>query len=266
MFFYSSIEPVYYLLPIIGFVVGLLGTMLGGGGGFIFLPLLTLVVGASAQTAVITSLVATLPICLVGAVAHFRKGNVNLRTGMLFSFVGVVGAFSGAAITGYISASQLKFAFGVYSVVIALNIFFDTLRKRRKELNGEPNSISKVKNINVRGAFFGFFAGVITGAFGASGTAPVLAGLFSMRMALKMVIGTSLMIVLVNTFFAIGAHFLLGQIDLTLVFFLTGGSAIGAVIGPLILSGSQRIEKKENNFRYGYAVVMVLLGILMITG
>ncbi|TCO07443.1 sulfite exporter TauE/SafE family protein [Natronoflexus pectinivorans] len=263
MFFYSSIEPVYYLLPIIGFIVGLLGTMIGGGGGFVFLPLLTLVVGAPTQTAVITSLAATLPICLVGAVAHFRKGNVNLRAGLLFSMVGVVGAFSGAAIAGYISGAQLKMAFGVYSVVIALNIFFDTLRKRRNELKGKATGVM-VKSINVRGGFLGFFAGVITGTFGTSGTAPVLAGLFSMRMTLKMVIGTSLMVVLVNTFFAIGAHFLLGQIDLTLVFFLTSGSAIGAVLGPFFLNSSQSVDKSENKIRYIYAAVMVLLGILMI--
>ena len=62
----SEIEPVYYLLPLVGLLIGLLGTMLGGGGGFFFLPILTLLFGVPAQTAVITSLVATLPICIVG--------------------------------------------------------------------------------------------------------------------------------------------------------------------------------------------------------
>src|SRR5690625_5570317 len=68
MIFYSPIESVYYLLPVIGFVVGFFGTLLGGGGGFVFLPILVLFYNTPTHTAVITSLVATLPIGLLGAV------------------------------------------------------------------------------------------------------------------------------------------------------------------------------------------------------
>ncbi|MEL7589078.1 MAG: TSUP family transporter, partial [Prolixibacteraceae bacterium] len=104
-----------------------------------------------------------------------------------------------------------------------------------------------------------------TGTFGTSGTAPVLAGLLSMQMPLKTVIGTSMLIVLANAFFAVGAHFLVGRIDLTLVGFLTAGSAIGALIGPKLLANA-KTERSEGKFRYGYAAVMLALGILMIVG
>jgi len=263
MIFHSSIEPVYFLLPVCGFIIGLFGTMLGGGGGFFFLPILTLLLKVPAQTAVITSLVATLPICMVGAYGHYRKDNINFRIGSLFATTGILGAFIGTAVTTRISAGQLKAGFGVYSVLIALNMAVNTWQKKKNEDNGkEPQKTSGIVKIT-KASFFGLFAGTITGTFGTSGTAPVLAGLFSMRIPFKMVIGTSLWVVLVNTIFATGTHFLIGKIDLTLVYFLTAGSAVGAITGPKLLAKT-KIDRSENKARYWYAAVMAALGILMI--
>src|SRR5690554_1028318 len=80
----------------------------------------------------------------------------------------------------------------------------------------------------------------------------------------SVVIGTSLLVVLVNTVFATSAHFLLGRVDLTLVTFLTAGSALGAVVGPRLLVYSERSEHSEPILRYGYALAMLVLGLLMI--
>lgn len=262
---FSQIEPIYYLLPLVGLLIGFFGTVLGGGGGIFFLPVLTLLIGVAAQTAVITSLVATLPICIVGSLGHFHKGNIDFKEGLKFAFAGIIGAFVGAAITSIISAHQLKISFGIYSVAIALNIVVDTWWKKQAENNGTERRNLSVLNKNVRSSFFGFLAGTISGTFGTSGTAPVLAGLFTLRLPLKLVIGTSLLVVLSNTLFAIGAHLLVGKIDLTLVGFLTVGSLVGAVTGPQFLS-KIKTGKSENKVKYLYAAVMVLLGILMIVG
>ncbi len=154
-------------------------------------------------------------------------------------------------------------SFGIYSVVIALNLAFSTWRKKRAESNGIVKyNLSKPAKL-ARSSIFGLFAGTITGAFGTSGTAPILAGMFALRMPIKMVIGTSLIVVLTNTIFAVGAHFLIGAIDLTLVYFLTSGSLVGAIIGPYFLS-KIKMEKSENNLRYVYAIAMVAIGIIMI--
>jgi uncharacterized protein len=263
MIFYSEYQSIYLILPLIGFIIGLFGTMLGGGGGFFFLPVLTLIIGAPVQVAVPTSLTATLPIGLVGTIGHFRRGNVDFKTGRIFIAAGLVGAVTGAALTGYISSRQLKVAFGIYSILIALNMSFSTWKKKKHEVNGEEIKALTAKSRMLRGSFFGLFAGAISGTFGTSGTAPVMAGLFSMRMNLKMVVGTSLLIVFVNAMFAIGAHFLVGRIDLTLVGFLTSGSVLGAFIGTKWLSRMQ-VRKAENNIRHIYALVMIVIGILMI--
>lgn len=262
---FSEIESIYYLLPFIGLLIGLFGTVLGGGGGFFFLPVLTLLIGVPAQTAVITSLVATLPICIVGSLGHFHKGNIDFTLGLKFAFAGIIGAFVGAAITSIITANELKISFGIYSVVIALNMVVDTWWKKQAEKNGIERRDLTVLGKNVRSSFFGFLAGIITGAFGTSGTATVLAGFFALRLPLKLVIGTSLLVVLSNTLIAVAAHFFVGEIDLTLICFLTAGSVAGAVTGPKFLS-KIKTGKSEYKLRHLYATALVVLGIIMIIG
>jgi len=260
MFFHSDITSLYFVLPAIGFIVGLFGTMLGGGGGFIFLPVLTFLLHVPASIAVTTSLVATLPICTVGTLGHVKQRNIAYTIAPAFLLAGAAGTFAGTAIAGRISDEGLKTAFGIYAVLIAGNIFHSTWKRKTKDHTAQQQ---RRWTKTTKGPFFGLMAGLITGVFGASGTAPVLAGLLSMNIPLKKVVGTSLLVVLVNTVFAVGAHALVGQTDLTLVYFLTAGSALGAIAGPRLLSKAN-VGSSENKVRYGYAAVMILIGILMI--
>lgn len=261
MLHFSSYETLFLLLPLIGFVIGLFGTLLGGGGGFFFLPVLTLLIGVPPHIAVATSLAATLPIGLVGTTGHYRKGNVDVRTGLLFAVSGMIGAFSGAAITGHLSEKQLKVAFGIYSILIALNMAVSAIRNKNYagESTGNQSKYARI----FKGSFFGISAGLISGTFGTSGTAPVLAGLFSLRLPVKLVVGTSLLVVLFNTIFAVGAHFFVGTIDFTLIAFLTAGSVIGAFAGPRLLA-KLNIERSEKKIPYLYAAVVAVIGVLMI--
>jgi len=66
MIYHSSFEYYYLWLPLIGFMIGFIGSLIGGGGGFFFIPVLTLIFHVPAQIAVATSLAATLPIGIVG--------------------------------------------------------------------------------------------------------------------------------------------------------------------------------------------------------
>ncbi len=263
--FYSPIEPLYYILPVIGLIVGLLGTLVGGGGGFVFLPVLVLALGVPTHTAVITSLVATLPVGVIGSIGHYRKGNVNVRLAAMFAVAGLFGAFAGVALANQFSDDGLQKVFGIYSILMGIYIFFNTQSMDLLTTNLEGAIPLINRKAVLKSSFFGFSAGTITGAFGTSGAAPLLAGLFSMKASLKIVVGTSLLIVASNTIFAIGSHFLVGRMDLTLVIFLTVGSAIGASIGPLLLSKIDTV-KSEGNVRYLFAVIMALLGVVMIWG
>jgi len=263
MIFHSSFEYYYLWLPLIGFMIGFIGSLIGGGGGFFFIPVLTLIFHVPAQIAVATSLAATLPIGIVGSFGHYRNDNINIRLGFAFAMAGIAGAISGASLTELMTTTQLKISFGIYSILMALLMLVSSWRTKRAEANGieipERSTLQKI----TRGSFFGFLSGIITGTFGTSGTAPVQAGMFAMRMPIKLVVGTSLMVSAVNTFSAMGAHFLVGNIDLTLIIFLTAGTIIGALIGPKLLAGI-KIGRAEGPIRFYYALGMIVFGIIMI--
>jgi uncharacterized protein len=263
MIFHSSFENYYLWLPLIGFIIGFIGSLLGGGGGFFFIPVLTLLFNVPAQIAVATSLAATLPIGIVGSMGHFRNNNINVRLGLAFASTGILGALAGASLTSLMTTGQLKISFGIYSILMALMMIISNWKTKQAEANGigipDRSTFQKI----ARGSFFGFLSGIITGTFGTSGTAPVQAGMFAMRMPIKLVVGTSLMVSTVNTFSAMGAHFLVGDIDLTLVYFLTAGTIVGAIIGPKFLAGI-RIGRAEGPIRQYYAIGMIVFGIIMI--
>lgn len=263
MIFHSSFKNWYLLLPIAGLIIGLFGSLVGGGGGFFFIPFLTILFNVPAQIAVATSLVASVPICVVGSYAHYRNGFVDVRMGLAFAVAGIMGAFAGAGLTNLLTTRQLKVCFGIYSIIIAFLMLISQFKERREIATGIKTTDRSILNKLTRGSVFGFLAGVITGTFGTAGTAPVQAGLFSLRVPIKIVVGTSLFVSTVNTFSAMGAHFLVGTIDLTLVYFLTAGSVIGSLIGPKLLA-DVKIGRKEGPIRLWYALGMIAFGVLMI--
>jgi len=264
MIFHSSFEYIDLWLPLVGFLVGLIGTLIGGGGGgFFFIPILTILFGVPAQVAVATSLAATLPICMVGSIGHYRNDNIDVRLGLIMAGAGILGALGGAGFTSLITHKQLIICYGSYAIVIALLMIRSIWNKQRCEANGiEQSEDPKFLKI-AKGTFFGFLAGVITATFGTTGATPAQAGLLAMRKPVKVVIGTSLMVVMANTTSALGAHFLVGKIDLTLVFFLTAGTILGALAGPKLLKGA-KLERIDGPIRLWYALGMILFGIIMI--
>ena len=263
MIFHSLFETSYLWLPLVGFIVGLFGALIGGGGGFFFLPLLIIFFDVPAQIAVPTSLAATIPICLAGSIGHYRQKNLDLRTGLIFMSAGIFGAMSGATVTSLVTATQLRVAFGIYSIALAFQMLLNQYLERKAKKEGEELREFSKREKTVKGLLYGFFSGIITGTFGTSGIAPVMAGMFALRMPLRLVIGTSLMVIFGNTLSALGAHFVVGQIDLTLVYLLTIGTVVGALIGPHFLSGVS-VEKAEAPVRRWYAVGMAAFGVLMI--
>lgn len=263
MIFHSTFEYGYLWLPLIGFIIGLLASMMGSSGGFFFPPVLILFFGVPAKVAVTTSLAATLPICLAGSYGHYRNGHTDLNIALVFIVAGILGAVTGAGLTRIVSAGQLKTGFGIYTILIAIPIFINSRKREMAKTYKAEMAREKDFGKISKGSVYGLLAGFITGTFGTSGVAPVLAGLFSLNMPVKMVAGTSILIVLVNTISAFGAHFIVGEIDLTLVYFLASGAIIGAFTGPKILAGI-KVDSAENRIRIWYAIGMVVFGLIII--
>ena len=82
----------------IGLAAGVVAGLLGVGGGALFVPALTIFLGLSQIDAEATSLLAIIPVALVGAWRQHGHGNVDLRAGVLLGVLAVGGAAAGVVL------------------------------------------------------------------------------------------------------------------------------------------------------------------------
>lgn len=106
------------VLIALGLVVGFLSGMFGIGGGFITTPFL-IFLGVPPAIAVGTGASQVVASSVSGAIAHWKRGNVDPRMGMLLLGGGLVGATTGVAIQRLLKAAgQLDFTIAMAYVVL----------------------------------------------------------------------------------------------------------------------------------------------------
>jgi uncharacterized membrane protein YfcA len=231
-------------LPLVGFLIGLLVTTLGGGGGALYVPVLTLLFGVTPQVAVATSLATVLPTTAVGAYGHHRLGNVDVRTGLILGVGGIIGTLIGAYIGNLIPANVLKKALGVLLLIMIIPMIRRVLQGRKKQENDkmeDQETLRLTGSRRILASFFGFLSGILAGVFGLSGTPPVTAGLYSLGLPAVIVVGTTVFVLVFNSIAGVAGYLLLGRFDLTLTLLLGSGAVVGAFIGPRLFA---RIDRK----------------------
>lgn len=263
MMMQTSIQLSELWLPLIGFVVGMIATMIGSNGAFFFPPMLILLFQVPPRIAIATSLAAVIPMGLIGSLEHYRRGNINLPVGIFFGFSGFAGALAGAWISGLLEAELLVKGFGIYA--IALGAASISMRGNRQA--APISAPSGFRDINRRQLWFigifGFMAGITTGLFGTSGSLPVIAALFILRLPVRLIAGTCFMIVFFNAMSGFGGHFLLGEFQLRLILLLGSGAALGAFFGPWLLTYI-RPERGSKWIRFVFAFIIMAMGLLLI--
>jgi uncharacterized membrane protein YfcA len=107
-----------WVIVLVGMVTGVLAGFLGVGGGFIRVPALVYVVGASTHIAVGTDLVEIVVSGAYGALRHSIEGNVDLMA-VLFMIVGAMfGAQVGSIATSYVRGPAIRYILS-YSLILA---------------------------------------------------------------------------------------------------------------------------------------------------
>ncbi len=106
----------------LGGVAGVLAGLFGVGGGILFVPTLTLVLGLSQLHAEATSLLAILPAAFVGAWRQRAYGNVRLRPALVLGVAAIGGVEAGVQIAQLLPGDVLRRLFGVLMLVVAAQI------------------------------------------------------------------------------------------------------------------------------------------------
>jgi uncharacterized membrane protein YfcA len=107
---------------LLGFAAGVLSGMFGVGGGILFVPTLSLVIGLSHLEAQATSLAAIIPVAAAGAWQQSRYGNVRWRPALAVGLTSAAGVAAGVALADALSDATLRRLFAVLLLVVAARL------------------------------------------------------------------------------------------------------------------------------------------------
>jgi uncharacterized protein len=117
------------LIIALGVAAGMVAGLFGVGGGTIFVPTLTLVLGLSQLHAEATSLLAIIPVAMLGSWRQTREGTVRWTDATIIGLVSVATAIGGALIADVAPERALRLGFAVLLVVTAAQL---VIRARRE--------------------------------------------------------------------------------------------------------------------------------------
>ncbi len=112
----------------IGLAGGIVAGLLGVGGGVLFVPGLVIFLGLGQHQAEATSLLAIVPVAIVGTYRQDRYGNVRRREAVLLGGLSLLGAAGGVVLANALSGTILRDAFAVLLVIVAAQLVRSTLR------------------------------------------------------------------------------------------------------------------------------------------
>ncbi len=236
------------LVVLLSVGLGLSLGLLGGGGSILAVPLLIYVAGIAPKAAIATSLIVVGVTSAVAALLHGRRGNVRMKTGVVFGAAGMLGAYFGARSAVFVPDIVLLIAFALVMIVAALAM----MRDRAEVESTEPRL--------VKAAAEGLVVGAVTGLLGAGGgfvvvPALVLLGGLNTRDA----VGTSAMVIAMKSVAGFAGYAAHVSVDLRLAAMVTAGAVVGAVIGAL---WSRRLA--VHTLRRTFAVMVAGIGIAML--
>lgn len=248
---------------LLGTVIGLSLGAIGGGGSILTVPILVYIIGQDAHAATATSLAVVGMTALAGAIPHWRAGRVSLATALPFGAAGIAGAFAGAWANHLLPSWLILGLFGALMLIVAILMF---TRKKAKAAPSDtaatpaPGVAPWIRWARIVGA--GLIVGIMTGFFGVGGGFLIVPALvLVLGLSMREAVGTSLVVIAINSASGLVAHLRYGSLDLvTSGLFIVGG-ALGALAGAR-LSG----RLNEQRLQRGFAIFIAVLGLwLMIS-
>jgi uncharacterized protein len=112
----------------IGLAGGVIAGLLGVGGGVLFVPGLVIFLGLNQHQAEATSLLAIVPVALVGTYTQDRYGNVRRSDAVLLGLLSLAGAAGGVALANALFGTVLRDSFAVLLLIVAAQFVRRALR------------------------------------------------------------------------------------------------------------------------------------------
>ena len=106
----------------VGFAAGMASGMLGIGGGLLFVPGLVLILGETQLRAEATSLLAIIPVAIVGATRQKSYGNLRLQDALTIGILSPIGVLAGVLLANAVSDKVLSYLFAAMLLYFAYGL------------------------------------------------------------------------------------------------------------------------------------------------
>lgn len=243
--------------------IGLSLGLMGGGGSVLALPVLVYVMGVPPKSAIAMTLVIVGTVSLLGLIPHWRAGNVNLKTALVFGSATMVGTFTGAKIATLPVVSE-TFQMLLFAGVMLLAAGFMIYRSARPLKTGDPLALYPQPVCRFCWLWLlteGLGVGILTGLVGVGGGFAIVPALVLLaKVPMKQAIGTSLLIIIANSVSGFLGY--LGHVDLdwhlmvSFIFAASLGTIPGAYLAQFV--PAQRLQKV-----FGYFLLVVATFVLV---
>ena len=249
----------------LGFLIGLSLGALGGGGSILAVPALVYAAGQSPKHATTTSLVLVALTALIGMAPHWRAGRVRFAAGSIFGLAGIGGSLLGSHWNKAADPNVLLLAFSGLMLIAAYGMWRRVRTTRPAEpsdavdpsdafdpsgavdpsdavegLDGldpvaVPDTASRVRIdaiTTVKVIVAGTVVGLLTGFFGVGGGFVIVPALvLALGFTMSEAVGTSLLVITINSAVALSTRLQAGSIEWRTVIPFTIASLIGVVVG-----------------------------------
>jgi uncharacterized membrane protein YfcA len=258
-------------MEIVGYVasllIGISLGLIGGGGSILTVPVLVYLFGLQPLVATSYSLFVVGSTSLVGGINNLKKGLVNVKAALLFGSASITTVFATrkflvphipkiiASIDGYNLTES--FLLMVVFAVLMLLASVSMIRSKASEVHENdphhPFSFGKLMS-------YGITIGIITGLLGAGGGFLLIPALvFLLKLPMKKAIGTSLMIIALNSL--IGFTGDLGHLSIDR-WFLSKITAI-AVVG-IFIGGALGKKLHGDKLKKGFGWFVLAMGVYIL--
>jgi uncharacterized membrane protein YfcA len=237
----------------LGALIGLSLGLMGGGGSILTVPIFVYVLAFDPKLAIAMSLPVVGVTSLVGAIGHWRAGNVNLKTAALFWILAMNAAYVGARLAGLITGAVQLSLLAVIMLAAAVSMFINARRPpsaKTAESSGERSASLRLL-LSVA-----LCVGLVTGVVGIGGGFLIVPALVLFgRISMKQAVGTSLLVIAMNC--ASGFAGYMGRVDIPWMFVL-GFTAV-AVLG--ILAGTYLVRYvSQRALKQAFSVFLIVMG------
>lgn len=254
-----------YLGYLASMIIGLSLGLIGGGGSILTIPILVYLFKIDPEIATSYSLFIVGITALFGCISHYRMGNLKIKSALYFAIPSV---FSILIIREVIFPKIAATIFSIASYQVSKNflimlVFSVLMIAAAIAMIRTTKKVSVFKQTNYTHlAIMGFLIGIVTGFLGAGGGFLIIpALLFFANLPMKQAVGTSLLIIFINSSIGFGGDLYLGTpINYKLLLLISAMAFIGMIVGILL---SKRIDGAKLKPLFGWFVLV--MGIYIIT-